>query len=148
MPAVEYARAVRLMQRVSRETAGFFDRYDVLLTPTVATPPFLTGALQPTSKERRLLETLGLVGSGRAFRWAGAIDQMAEKVFDWIPWTPLANATGQPAMSVPLCWSKDGLPIGMHFMGRYGDEATLYRLAGQLEREKPWFARLPAVASS
>jgi amidase len=136
------------MQRVSRETAGFFDRYDVLLTPTVATPPFLTGALQPTSKERRLLETLGLVGSGRAFRWAGAIDQMAEKVFDWIPWTPLANATGQPAMSVPLCWSKDGLPIGMHFMGRYGDEATLYRLAGQLERAKPWFARLPAVASS
>ena len=148
MPAVEYARAVRLLQRVSRETAEFFNRYDVLLTPTVATPPFLTGALQPTSKERRLLETLGKLGSGRAFRWAGAIDQMAEKVFDWIPWTPLANATGQPAMSVPLCWSRAGLPIGMHFMGRYGEEGTLYRLAGQLEQARPWFAHLPAVARS
>jgi amidase len=145
MPAVEYARSVRLMQRVAREIAGFFDGYDVLLTPTVATPPFLTGALQPTPKEQKLLEMLGMLGSGRAFRWAGAIDQMAAKVFDWIPWTPLANATGQPAMSVPLCWNKDGLPIGMHFMGRYGDEATLYRLAGQLEQARPWFGRRPEL---
>lgn len=147
MPAVEYERAVRLMQRVSREVAGFFNRYDILLTPTVATPPFPTGALQPTPKEEKLLSTLGMLGSGRAFRWAGAMDQMAEKVFDWIPWTPLANASGQPAMSVPLCWNTEGLPIGMHFIGRYGDEATLYRLAGQLEKARPWFGRLPPVAS-
>jgi amidase len=130
------------MQRVAREIAGFFERYDVLLTPTVATPPFPIGALQPTPKEQKLLSALGTLGSGRAFRWAGAMDQMAEKVFDWIPWTPVANATGQPAMSVPLCWSKEGLPIGMHFMGRYGDEATLYRLAGQLEQARPWFDRI------
>lgn len=146
MPAVEYARAVRLMQQVSREIAGFFDRYDVLLTPTVATPPFPTGALQPTPKEQNLLNMLGRLGSGRAFRWAGA-DQMAEKVFDWIPWTPLANATGQPAMSVPLCWNQQGLPIGVHFIGRYGDEATLYRLAGQLERARPWFDKRPRLGS-
>lgn len=147
MPAVEYERAVRSMRRVSREIAGFFDRYDVLLTPTVATPPFPTGALQPTPKEQTLLAMVGRLGSGRAFRWAGAIDQMAEKVFDWIPWTPVANATGQPAMSVPLCWNRQGLPIGMHFMGRYGDEATLYRLAGQLEKARPWFARLAPMAT-
>jgi amidase len=148
MPAVEYARAVRLLQRASREMAGFFERYDLLLTPTVATPPFRTGALQPTAKERTLLAVLGRLGSGQAFRWAGALDQMAEKVFDWIPWTPVANATGQPAMSVPLCWNGAGLPIGMHFTGRYGDEATLFRLAGQLEQARPWFDRLPALATS
>ncbi len=145
MPAVEYGRAVRLLQRISRQVARFFETYDLLLTPTVATPPFPTGALQPTSRERGLLEVLGRLGFGEPFRWAGALDQMAEKVFDWIPWTPLANASGQPAMSVPLCWNADGLPIGMHFMGKYGDEATLFRLAGQLEQARPWFDRLPAM---
>ncbi len=148
MPAVEYARAVRLLQRVSREVARFFETWDVLLTPTAATPPFRTGALQPTSRERVLLEVLGRLGFGEPFRWAGALDQMAEKVFDWIPWTPLANATGQPAMSVPLCWNAGGLPIGMHFMGRYGDEATLFRLAAQLEQARPWFDHLPAMTLS
>ena len=146
MPAVEYSRAVRLLQQVSREVARFFETYDVLLTPTVATPPFRTGALQPTSRERILLEVLGRLGFGEPFRWAGALDQMAEKVFDWIPWTPLANASGQPAMSVPLCWNAEGLPIGMHFMARYGDEETLFRLAAQLEQARPWFDRLPAMA--
>jgi amidase len=67
-------------------------------------------------------------------------------VFQWIPWTPVLNATGQPAMSVPLSWNAAGLPVGMHFIGRYGDEATLYRLAAQLEEARPWFARLAPIA--
>jgi amidase len=57
------------------------------------------------------------------------------------------NATGQPAMSLPLCWSREGLPIGMHFIGRYGDEATLYRLAAQLEAARPWLGRLAPLAT-
>ncbi|HLB54841.1 MAG TPA: amidase family protein, partial [Gemmatimonadales bacterium] len=146
MPATEYAGAVRLLQRTGRRVAPFFERYDVLLTPTVSEPPVVTGALQPTPRERRLLTLLGRIGLGQPLRWAGALDQMAEKVFGFIPWTPVANATGQPAMSVPLCWNRDGLPIGMHFMGRYGDEATLFRLARQLEEARPWFDRVPALA--
>ena len=148
MPAVEYAHSVRLMQRTARQVAGFFERYDLLLTPTVATPPFPHGALQPLPRERLLLGVLGRLGSGSAFRWVGALDEMAGKVFDWIPWTPVANATGQPAMSVPLGWSREGLPVGMHFVGRYGDEATLFRLAAQLEAARPWFDRLAPVAVS
>ncbi|MGQ0702655.1 MAG: amidase [Gemmatimonadales bacterium] len=145
IPGTEYARAVRFLQRISRQVAPFFERYDVLLTPTVSTPPVPIGALQPTPRERAQLQLLGRMGSGKLFRWAGLIDQMAEKVFDWIPWTPLANVTGQPAMSVPLAWNREGLPIGMHFMGRYGDEATLFRLAVQLEKARPWFGRMPTL---
>jgi amidase len=65
-----------------------------------------------------------------------------------MPWTPVSNATGQPAMSVPLHWNADGLPIGVHVVGRFGDEATLFRLASQLERARPWLVRLPELASS
>jgi amidase len=148
MPAEEYARAVRRLQGISRVIAGFFERYDVLLTPTVAAPPFPTGALQPLPGERALLAVLGRIGSGALFRWAGALDQMAEKVFDWIPWTPVANATGQPAMSVPLFWNGEGLPIGLHVMARYGEEAILFRLARQLEEARPWFDRRPPLALS
>jgi len=62
-----------------------------------------------------------------------------------VPYTPLFNTTGQPAMSVPLYWNDEGLPIGMHFAGRYGEEATLFRLANQLEETAPWFDHMPPI---
>jgi amidase len=147
MPAAQFSRAVRLLQRTAREIAPFFERFDVLLTPTVSRPPFPTGALQPTGQEQFLLEILGRLGAGRLLRLAGVLEQAADKVFEFIPWTPVINATGQPAMSVPICWSRDGLPLGMHFVGRFGDEGTLYRLAGQLEQVRPWAGRWPAMAT-
>jgi amidase len=119
----------------------------VLLTPTLSAPPVKTGALQPTRRERRLLQLLGGMRSGALLRRAGIMEQTAAKVFEWIPWTPVINATGQPAMSVPLCWSAEGLPIGSHFVARFGDEATLYRLAAQLERARPWFDRLAPLTT-
>jgi amidase len=145
IPASEFARAIRFLQRVARQTSPYFERYDVVLTPTVSSPPFPTGALQPTPGEERSLDILGRIGSGNLLRWLHVLEQTADKVFQWIPWTPVLNATGQPAMSVPLCWNAAGLPIGMHFIGRYGDEATLYRLAAQLEVARPWFDRLAAL---
>jgi amidase len=73
---------------------------------------------------------------------------LAVQTFDFIPYTPVFNVTGQPAMSVPLWWNDAGLPIGMHFAGRFGDEAMLFRLAGQLERARPWTDRVPELTRS
>ena len=77
---------------------------------------------------------------------AGLIDQAAKSALDFIPWTPVFNITGHPAMSVPLYWNTDNLPIGVHFVGRFAREDTLFRLAGQLERARPWFNRLSPMA--
>ena len=74
----------------------------------------------------------------------GVLGSVAEKTFDYVPFTPLFNATGQPAMSVPLHWNDGGLPVGVHFAGKFGSDATLFRLAGQLERLQPWFEHAPA----
>lgn len=69
-----------------------------------------------------------------------------DKTFDTIPFTALFNITGQPAMSVPLCWNSAGLPIGVQLAGRFGEDALLLRLAGQLEQARPWFHRVPVLA--
>ncbi len=80
---------------------------------------------------------------GSALKLAGLLDETARRVFGFIPYTPLFNVTGQPAMSMPLFWNADGLPIGTQFVGRFGDEATLFRIAGQVERARPWAHRVP-----
>jgi amidase len=139
--------AKRNLQRAARKVGQFFETIDLLLTPTVATPPFQHGWLQPSPRERILLSVLGAMGSGRLLRAAGMTGELAEKVFDWIPFTPLFNVTGQPAMSVPLYWNAEQLPVGVQFVARFGDEATLFRLAGELERTRPWRDRWPTLAA-
>lgn len=146
--AADYATAVRDLQLVGRTCGAFFAQYDLLVTPTLAMPPFTIGALQPSSAERTALSLLGRMGLGGALKAAGLLDETAKKVFGFIPYTPLFNVTGQPAMSVPLYWNAAGLPIGTHFVSRFGDEATLFRVAGQLERARPWAQRVPPLVSA
>ncbi len=143
--AAEFSRAIRLLQNSARQVGQFFENYDVLLTPTLAMPPVMTGALQPKGTEVLAMKILGRLNAGALINALAGIDALADKIFEFVPYTSVFNATGQPAMSVPLYWNDEGLPIGMHFVGRYGDEATLFRLAGQLEQAKPWFDRIPPI---
>jgi amidase len=71
--------------------------------------------------------------------------EWTRQVFDYVPFTPLFNTTGQPAISLPLHWSANGLPIGVQIAARFADEATLIRLASQLEQAKPWSAKRPPI---
>ena len=112
---VDYARAIHTLHRATREVTESLAAVDVLLTPTLGTPPPAIG-----------------VGEG-------------DGTWTFIPFTPLFNATGQPAMSVPLMWNAEGLPIGSQFVGGYGDESMLFRLAGQLEAARPWAERRPPL---
>jgi amidase len=144
LSASDYTSAWRLLQGAALEIGRFFEQYDVLLTPTLSQPPVPVGALQPSKPERALIKLIGLLNAGWLLNALGVIKPLAAKTFDFIPYTPLFNVTGQPAMSVPLHWNDAGLPIGMQFAGRFGDEATLFRLAGQLERAQPWIDRVPA----
>lgn len=145
--AVQLSTALRLLKHMARQVGQFFEAYDVLLTPTAATPPPLTGALQVQGALATAMKVLGALNAGGVISAAAGVDAQAEQVFAFIPFTPVFNVTGQPAMSVPLYWNNEGLPIGMHFVGRYGDEATLFRLAAQLEQARPWAGRLPPVCT-
>lgn len=148
IPARDFSAALRHTELVTRDVGTFFGQYDVLLTPTLASPPVPIGTIGPSKAETAQLRFIGLFGSGRLVKAAGLLDQAAKTALDFTPWTPIYNATGQPAMSVPLYWNAEGLPIGVHCVSRFGDEATLIRLASQLEEARPWFDRLPPMARS
>jgi Asp-tRNA(Asn)/Glu-tRNA(Gln) amidotransferase A subunit family amidase len=104
--------------------AMFHEKYDVILSPTLAKPPV----------------PLGVLSLSRA-----SIADYGRDVSEFGPYTAIYNVTGQPSMSVPLHWSADGLPIGVMFSGRFGDDAMLLRLASQLEKAKPWAGIRPGV---
>ena len=70
-----------------------------------------------------------------------------ERAAGFVPFTPICNITGQPAASIPLSWNADGLPIGTHFAARFGDEATIFRLAAQLEEARPWADKRPPTSA-
>jgi amidase len=120
----EALRGWRTMREMGREILSFFEIYDVVLSPVMGTPPPVIGHIDPDKLDPR------------------TVNDRQAKAF---PFTPPYNFTGQPAMSMPLAWSESGLPIGMMFAGRYGDEATLFRLAAQLEAARPWIGRKPPV---
>ena len=122
--AAEYVQLVHRLHAVSRQIAAFFATYDLLLTPALAEPPVRLGVLDMMSED---------------------LDAYALRLWRFTPFTYVFNVTGQPAMSVPFSWNGDGLPIGVQVVGRYGDEASLFRLAAQLEQARPWAERRPGA---
>jgi amidase len=120
---VEYIEAIAAAHAAGRKMGRFLTDYDVILSTTLAGPPPKLGY----------------------FDQNGDVQTFTERVTEYLSVTPLHNATGTPAMSVPLHWTADHLPVGVHFAGRYGEEATLLALAAQLETAQPWFDRVPAL---
>jgi amidase len=105
---------------------SFFEEADILVTPTIGRPPALLGELDQ--------DNAGI----SAMEWT-------RQVFTYCPFTPIFNSTGQPAISLPLHWTADGLPVGVQLVGRLGEEALLLQLAAQLEAARPWANRTPPV---
>jgi len=143
--AEAFCLAVRDMRALGRTMAAFHRRHDLLLTPATASTPPLHHALRSTGVQAIAERAIARSKVDSILKLPGILGAMAANIFDFIPWTPLANATGAPSMSVPLYWSADALPIGAMFTARYGDEATLFRLAAQLEAARPWLTRRPPI---
>jgi amidase/6-aminohexanoate-cyclic-dimer hydrolase len=126
MTGTDYVAAQLAAFQISRALAEFLQTCDVFLSPTLCSPPLRLGELDSTSED---------------------LSHIAPTLRRYIPGTSMFNMSGQPAMSVPLAWSKAGLPLGMMFAARFGDEATLFRLAAQLEQERPWKTKVPPVCA-
>ena len=122
----DYARSVQAVHRAGRQVGRFFEKYDLLLTPTMACPPLPLGQPDMMTSD---------------------VDAFRLPLMRTIGFTALFNASGNPAMTVPLYWNQAGLPIGVQFAGRFGDEATLLRLAAQLEKARPWAERRPPLSA-
>jgi Asp-tRNA(Asn)/Glu-tRNA(Gln) amidotransferase A subunit family amidase len=119
--AHDYIRAVQTFHRTGRQLGQFLERYDVLLSPTIARPHLPLGEV----------------------RMDGSIEQYQAGLAPMVAFTSVCNVAGVPAMSVPIAWTDDGLPLGMHFVARFGAEELLFSLAAELERAQPWRERRP-----
>ena len=127
MSGRDYAGTITDIHLAGREMGAFFQRYDVLLSPTLANPPLPLGTLETITSS------------------AGAHH---ERLFAAIPFTPIFNLSGGPAVTLPLHWTDSGLPVGVHIGANQGREDLLLQLSSQLETTHPWFDRLPAMTTS
>jgi Asp-tRNA(Asn)/Glu-tRNA(Gln) amidotransferase A subunit family amidase len=124
--ADEYARAVLANHQAGRAFGNFHQQYDVILAPTLSREAVPIGFMtQPTED-------------------TGDLNPVAQFMGD----TGIFNQTGQPAISLPLCWSENNMPVGMMFAAAFGNDSLLLRLAGQLEKARPWWDRKPPLHAS
>ena len=121
----DYLTALNVVHAMGRSMARFLAGYDALLTPTLAEPPAKVGRFKPVSRDF-LDFRLGPTG-----------------VLPYSPFVALFNATGQPAISLPMLWTPEGLPVGVHFAAKFGEDALLLKLAAELEHAQPWFDKRP-----
>lgn len=144
LSAADLQRSRDVTWRATRAVGAFFERCDLFLDATLAYPPVRIGELALKPAELAALAVLRRVPVRAAF--LRLLDDLAANSLERTPNTQLFNQTGQPAMSVPLFWNAAGLPIGVQFAARFGEEATLFRLAAQLEEARPWKDRKPPLA--
>ena len=137
--------ALNIWQNASKKISELHQRYDVILTPTVATTALTSNELDPSSIEKLLMQLLISTRLGKKILNNNFLETLIDKSLYQTPFTPIANMTGQPAASIPLHWGADGLPYGAHFMAAEGNDKILFMLAGQLESAYPWKEKLPVL---
>ncbi|HEY9265486.1 MAG TPA: amidase [Mycobacterium sp.] len=140
--SVDYVDAVERRHEHTRRLTTFFESYDLLLTPTLATPPPKIGEFDLPAVLRRASDVLLKTRTAHLLRFTNIVDDMVDKNLGWVPYTQLANLTGRPAISLPLHWTAEGLPLGVQFVAPLAGESLLIRLAAQLERAMPWADRV------
>jgi len=141
--AKDYCLSLIRWNDISRAMGRYHQKQDLLLTPVLATPPPLIGEMQLNGLERFGLNLINTLHLERLLSIFGTVEEKVLTNLVKTPFTQVANISGQPAMSVPLYWTDQGLPCGVQFIAPLGDEGTLFNLAGQLERTKPWFDKAP-----
>jgi amidase len=150
LDAAALTQSLARWNEFARTLGAFFGAWDVWLTPTTARAALPHGTLDPPPAEARMTDALLSSGLLAPLARAGALDTRVHRLFvqnlSPYPFTQLANLAGVPAMSLPLHWTPDGLPLGVQAVGRQGDEATLLQLAAELEADAPWFDRLAPIA--
>ncbi len=133
--------ALENVNRHIRALDDFHQRYDLLLTPTLAKPPLEVGSVDTPPLLQRASRIIAKVHAGKILNATGILDQLVTENLGWVPYTQLANLTGRPAISVPLHWTATGLPLGVQLVGPLASDGLLLRLAAQLEQAQPWFDR-------
>ena len=145
--ASEYVEGYMRWNDYSRQLGEFHQKYDLFMTPTMALPPAKVGEIATPAWQHFAMKILMGLGLSRVILKSGMIEQMVRENLKWVPFTQIGNLTGVPAMSVPLHWTAHGLPMGVHFVAPHSGEGMLFRLAGQLEKAKPWFDKRPPLFS-
>ncbi|QJQ95222.1 MULTISPECIES: amidase [Halomonadaceae] len=143
LKAGDYIHSRQFWNALARDMAAFHQCSDLLLMPVVAGPPPVRGELYPSAMRERMMSLLAIPGLPSLALRLGALKSLAREALRHTPYTQLANLTGQPAMSLPLHVTPDGLPVGVQVIGAMGDERTLLQLAAQVEAEVRWEQRLP-----
>jgi Asp-tRNA(Asn)/Glu-tRNA(Gln) amidotransferase A subunit family amidase len=143
--SVDYVDAVQRRHDHTRRLTTFFESYDLLLTPTLATPPPRIGQFELPGALKRGSDVLLRTRTAGLLRFTRVLDDSVEANLAWVPYTQLANITGRPAITLPLHWTADGLPLGVQFVAPLEGESLLIRLAAQLEEAMPWKDRVAPV---
>ncbi len=142
---VDYLASVQRRHDHTRRLTSFFESYDLLLTPTLAKPPPLVGEFDLPAPLQRVADALLKTHTARVLSLTKIVDDMIDQNLGWVPYTQLANLTGRPAISLPLHWTAEGVPLGVQFVAPLGGEGRLIRLAAQLEDALPWRRRRPPL---
>ncbi|MGR8949962.1 MAG: amidase [Gammaproteobacteria bacterium] len=146
--AKDFSKARKYWHQLVIAMGNFHQSYDLYLTPTIAVLPPLIGDNEPSRAEAVLMNVINTLGAGRLLKALGVVDKLATESMAKMPFTQVANMTGQPAMSVPLYWTADNLPVGVQFIAPNGREDILFQLGAELERAQPWINKKPPLYAS